>query len=442
MIFRLRDFIFYPVAIKQFHGMLAASQYWNHEKRRGWIQEHLERTLRHAVKNVPYYRRTLEPYASHFTDMIDRLDLSALPFITKETVRNYYQELHADDCQQYRPTPTHTSGSTGTPTKFLLDSQSNISHFASIWRVLNWAGYRFGDRFADLTGHVFKNDNLYERDMRLKCLRLSSFNFKKENVPLYVEKLKKFKPVLIKAYPSALDLFCRWLQETGIRDYHPASVLTCAESLLDHQKIMIEETLRCPVFDFYNQNERAGLISTCEKAVYHIHEEYSYIEIVNKSNDSESLRQMGEIVTTSLHNFAMPLIRYRTDDLASHNDDNACECGRTYKRIKQIVGRVEDVVVTPDGRHVGRLDAAFKFSPGIRMSQIVQNTTEEIDVNLVKTESFNLDDLNTVERELHARLGKEVGINFRFVDSIPPGENGKVKFVISKPGKELFHQHY
>jgi phenylacetate-CoA ligase len=370
--------------------------------------------------------------------MIDRLDLRELPLLTKETIRNHYRELCADNSQQYRPTPTHTSGSTGTPTQFLLDRQSNIAHFASIWRVLNWTGYRFGNRFADLTGHVFKNDGLAEYDIRLNCLRLSSFNFKKGNIPFYVERLKKFNPFLIKAYPSSLDLFCRWMNEIHIDDYRPKVVLTCAESLLDHQRTMIEETFQCPVFDFYNQNERAALISTCENNRYHIHEEYSYVELVETSGEYGTPDRMGEIVATSFHNFAMPLIRYKTDDLASIPDSTPCECHRTYKSIEKIIGRVEDVVVTPDGCYVGRLDAAFKYSPGIRMSQIVQDTVDEIHVRLVKSASCSQEDIDTVERELRARLGTRIGIVFRFVEAIPPGENGKVKFVISKPGKEVF----
>jgi phenylacetate-CoA ligase len=442
MIFRLRDFVFYPLAIRRFDKLLSESQYWSPAKRRSWVQEKLQRTLEHAVKHVPYYRRTLGPLASRFNDMLDRLDLSELPFLTKEAIRNHYDELRADDCEKYKPIPVRTSGSTGTPTQFLLDRQANVSHFASIWRVLNWAGYRFGNRFADLTGHVFKNDRLFEYDMRLNCLYLSSFNFKKENIPLYVERLNKFKPTLIKAYPSALDLFCRWVRETGLTPYRPKAVLTCAESLLDHQRATIEETLQCPVFDFYNQNERAALISTCEKQVHHIHEEYSYVELVGSRDNGLLPSQSSEIVATTLHNSAMPLIRYRTDDIAGPAEASRCSCGRTYRSLKRIVGRIEDVVITPDQRYVGRLDAAFKYSPGIRLSQIIQDSADEIVVNIVKANSYNSKDEETLLRELRARLGHEIKITLRSVEAIPAGSNGKLKFVISRPGREaLQHLH-
>lgn len=435
MIFRLRDFITHVAAIKDVHQMLGESQYWKQEERRAWVQERLERVLEHAVREVPYYRETLGPYRSRFKDMVDRLDLSELPILTKEEIRNHYSEIHAGNHREYHPRPTHTSGSTGTPTEFLLDRVSNVVHFASIWRVLNWAGYRFGNRFADLTGYLPKNDGLFRFDPRMNCIHLSSFNFKKENMELYVEKLEKFHPVLIKAYPSAIDLFVRWLKELGLEGYKPKSVLTCAETLLDHQKKVVEEVLGCPVFDFYNQNERAALISTCEHGTYHVHEEYSLAEFIGDANAPSAGGDIKSIVATTFHNFAMPLIRYQTNDLASVNGLSTCACGRTYKTVARIIGRVEDIVVTPGGRHVGRLDAAFKYSPGIRLSQIVQETPDEIAVNIVKAESFSQRDIDTIESELRARLGNDIGIRFEYVDSILPGENGKLKFVMSKPGR-------
>ena len=436
MIFRFRDYVLHPLAIKQFHDLLGESQYWTPERRRGWVQERLERTLRHAVRNVPYYRETLGPYESDFNEMVDRLDISPLPAITKEIVRNNFRELCAENLNDYGPVPTQTSGSTGTPTKFFLDRESNITQFASIWRVLNWSGYRFGDRFADLTGFLPKNDRLFRYDLQLNCLHLSSFNFKKENMPLYVQRLKRFKPVLIKAYPSALELFCRWLRALGLDDYRPPSVLTAAETLLEHQKAIIEDVLRCPVFDFYNQNERAALFSTCEEGTYHVHEEYSFAEILDRSTNGSESGGTGEVVATTFHNQAMPLIRYRTNDLAE-NVDRRCGCGRTYGTVRNIIGRIEDVVITPDGRHVGRLDAAFKASPGVRLSQIVQDTVDAVDVRIVKGLSFQQSDVDKIEDGLRARLGSEIGIRFAFVDSIPPGTNGKIQFVISKPGREL-----
>ena len=216
LIFRLRDYLFSPLAIAREHAFLDRSQWSSPETRRAWVQERLEHTLDHAVRDVPYYRRTLGPYRDRFPDMIDRLDLAELPLLTKEDVRTHYDELCADDSARYHVGTTETSGSTGTPTRFMVDRESNVHQFAAIWRVLNWAGYRFGQPYADMTGFLPRSDGLAAYDWRTNCLHLSTFNFKKAHMPEYVARLRRFHPVFIKAYPSAIDLFCRWLRELGI----------------------------------------------------------------------------------------------------------------------------------------------------------------------------------------------------------------------------------
>jgi phenylacetate-CoA ligase len=429
VIFRLRDYILSPAAIYREHAWLGQAQWWSPERRRAWVQERLERTLDHAVRNVPFYRRTLGPHRSRFAEMIDRLDLSGLPMLTKEDVRQHYDDLRADDFARFHVGTTETSGSTGTPTRFMLDRESNVHQFAAIWRVLNWAGYGFGQPYADMTGYLPRGDGLAAYDWRTHCLHLSSFNFKKEHIPEYVRRLRAFRPVFIKAYPSAIDLFCRWLRELGIDDYRPRAVLTCAESLLDHQREAIADVLQCPIYDFYGQNERGALISTCGRGTYHVHEEYALTELV-PAGDGET----AHIVATNFHNRAMPLIRYRTDDLAAPGDGAPCTCGRSYATVGRIIGRIEDIVVTPDGRHVGRLDAAFKYSPGIRLGQVVQERLEEIEVRIVRAATFGQGDLDRLEHELRARLGTALGIRYVYVEDIPPGPNGKVKFMVSRLG--------
>jgi phenylacetate-CoA ligase len=432
MNFRLRDFIQYPMAIKQFHDQLLESQFWTPERLRGWVQERLERTLRLAVRDVPYYRRTLAPHQSRFCEYVQRLDLSELPSISKDTVRQYAAQLRSG-VSSAETTVVRTSGTTGTPAEFLVDRSSQVAQFASLWRVLNWAGYSFGDRFVDIRRNPSQAPLIY-RDRRMNSLVIPVFHFRRENVPAYLERMRQFNPVLVKSYPSALDLFCRWLVDLGL-EYHPKAVLTCAETRLDHQRAIMEEVLRCPLFDFYNHNERAGLISTCEQGTYHIHEEYSFIELVGDDTQEPGAgRRSGEVVTTTLHNDVMPLIRYHTGDLVTASATGSCSCGRSLRTVARINGRVTDVVVTPDGRHLAGLEHAFMQARGVHRSQIVQDTVDEIVVNIVKAPSYTASDGELIERGLRSFVG-DMRITFQYVDTIRPGDNGKVQFVISKPGR-------
>ncbi len=437
MNFRLRDYILYPLIIRRHHQFLKESQYWSSEKRHTWIQERVDRTLRYAVKNVPYYKRTLSPFESQFNDMIDRLDFSELPVITKDIIRQHYQELIAEQSDMLRPRIDCTSGSTGAPMQFLLDRQSDITNFAAIWRILNWAGYNFGNRYASIIPNFekeTKREILY--DIRQNCLQLPFVNLRKEKIQRYVKILRRFNPVIIKSYASTLALFAHWVQEAGIDDFRPKAVLTSAETLLEHQKKIMSDVLQCKIFDFYGQNERACLISTCEEGRYHIHEEYSFVELAQENNQRLTSGEPAQIIATTFDNFAMPLIRYQTGDMAVLDNNVACQCGRTYKTVEKIVGRVDDVIFTPEGLQVARLDNTFKDSPGIQEAQIVQKQIDKIQINMVRSPNFQQKDLDNLMRRLHFRLGESMNVEFNFVAAIPLGKNGKRKFIVSEISKE------
>jgi phenylacetate-CoA ligase len=109
--------------------------------------------------------------------------------------------------------------------------------------------------------------------------------------------------------------------------------------------------------------------------------------------------------------------------------------------LSHLTGRVEDIVVTPDGRHVGRLDHAFKDALNIKEAQIIQEDIQSILVKIVPRQGFTSNDERRIISGLRLRLGREINIHMQLVDSISRTSNGKFRFVISKIplqiGKEL-----
>ena len=72
--------------------------------------------------------------------------------------------------------------------------------------------------------------------------------------------------------------------------------------------------------------------------------------------------------------------------------------------------------------------------------QIVQDEVDEIQVNVVKAATYTPGDLGRIESGLRSFLGDGTRIRFRFVETIEPGRNGKVQFVVSRPGRLAAHQ--
>ncbi len=110
---------------------------------------------------------------------------------------------------------------------------------------------------------------------------------------------------------------------------------------------------------------------------------------------------------TGLSNRATPLIRYRIGDIGTRRK-GPCPCGRGGDAFLSVDGRVEDYVVTPDGRIVGRLDHVFKDLNDIAEAQIVQTAKDRIVVSVVPLPGYSEASERALLRELHARLGHEM----------------------------------
>ena len=141
----------------------------------------------------------------------------------------------------------------------------------------------------------------------------------------------------------------------------------------------------------------------------------------------------GRLICTGLLNADMPLIRYEVGDRGALAPQNmpACACGRTLPRLHSVEGRLDDVVITPDGRRIGRLDPVLKADLPVREMQIVQESVDGLRVRVVPGAGFTPAHEQSIRRRLRQRVG-DMTIEFDYLPQLPRGANGKVRFVISK----------
>jgi phenylacetate-CoA ligase len=139
---------------------------------------------------------------------------------------------------------------------------------------------------------------------------------------------------------------------------------------------------------------------------------------------------VGEIVATGLVHESQIYLRYRTGDLASWSD-LGCGCGRAMPVLGEIEGRVNDVVVCPDGRRVGRLTSVARELPGIGAMQFVQDRPDRVIARVVADGVLGRDVSLEIERRLVDRLGTDMRIDVEQADSLERTERGKVRGVIN-----------
>ena len=400
--------------------------------------EKLSRFVSYAARRSPYWRRVFAEQNLQPEMIKSPADLARLPLLEKETVRSSFDELVSDEYRQggKKAVTVHTSGTTGKALRLKISIEAWQREYAFRDDHRTWMGIKPGDRVATLAGHPVVSTNhmkppFWRRNRAENQIIFSAQHLTPETMPHYAEELHSFQPQLLHGYPSALYLLALYLDAQNISTLRPRAAYTHSETLLDNQRALLQRAFGCHVFDGYGNTERVAYIVECEQGSLHVRMEHSVIEFLRADGEPARAGEMAEMVCTGFGNEATPLIRYRVGDSAIYTN-RPCPCGRGGTIVEKIQGRVDDIIVTPDGRHVGRLDHVFKDLLNVVEAQIVQERLDAILVRLVKRPEFGAEDMKTLERELRLRLGTKTKLEYEFLERIPREPNGKFRAVISK----------
>lgn len=402
----------------------------------------LHRLISYAYTNVPYYRQVFDDLGLEPADIREPADLQKLPLLSKQDVRQNLDRLFATDIGSkqlnYRP----TSGTTGTPLPVYVSDDNEAIERALSLRVRLWSGWEAGESRATFGGYpVIPFDcqslPLWRHDWPERRILFSSYHMTRENIGRYVQKLRSFQPKALEGYPSYLSFLARHLERMG-ETLPVQAVFTAAETLFPHQRSLIEERFKCPIFDWYGLTERVASAGQCEYADgYHVSAEKTIIEIIKPGGEPAIPGEYGEIVGTNLHEFGFPLIRYRTGDMSAYRPE-PCPCGRKLPLIEQIQTRVDDIITTPDGRLVNPAPLAGLFRENtIEKARIIQEAQDEIVLKMVISEGYSDATSEKITEGIRTVLGPKVRVSVKLVDDIPSTASGKYPFVVSKVPLEV-----
>ena len=340
-------------------SFLEASDKWSPTELRNYQEEKLRELTRHAYENVPYYRRVFDERRIHPNDIRTIEDLEKLPVLTKLEVRRQSNELQARGWPARRIVTGHTGGTTGMALQLAEDRDTWAWNWAVIWRFRKRFGIELGEPYITFGGRrgIVPLSRLappfWRRNLASRQTYVSVHHMTVQNMKPLVDYLGSRSVAFYAGYPSAFYLLASYLLRENIRlDRPPRVIITNSESLLPHQRRTIARAFDCEVADYYGQTEHCSLICECERHRYHVDGEFGIVEFLAPNRHATAARR---IVSTGLQNPVMPLIRFDTGDQATLADE-PCSCHRRTPTATHIDGRIEAVIVTPDGRQLGRLD--------------------------------------------------------------------------------------
>jgi phenylacetate-CoA ligase len=414
---------------------------WSSERWKAWQEEQIAYILHRAATKVPFYRDYWVRQRRHGNSASWDV-LENWPILKKEALRENPISFVAEDCDVQRMFRDRTSGTTGTPLSVYL-KRDTLRKFYALFEVRNrrWHGISLRERWAILGGQQIvplhqKHPPFWVFNAGLNQLYLSTYHLSAKNTRYYIDALHHYAPMHMIVYPSSAFVLALAVLEEALIPPMMKVIVSNAELLLDKHKKIISEAFRCPVRNTYGMGEMVTAASECEKGAMHIWPEVGIIEVFDDLQDiSVKNGEVGRLILTGLLNTDMPLIRYEVGDRGSlYSPEVKCTCGRNLPLLSKLEGRLNDMIVTPDGRRIFWINPVFYGLP-IREAQIIQENLERIRVRFVKANGYtNRDEISIIKR-LRARVG-DVDIVMEPVDYIPRSSNGKFRSVISLVTKE------
>jgi phenylacetate-CoA ligase len=325
--------------------------------------------------------------------------------------------------------------------KFFIDNNWNAWNMAAAYRQWSWAGYNIGDKMVYLWSAP--QDISDQERLKTKILNkinrtmfLDAHKLSEQTLEEYIAILRSFQPKIINAYASAIYVIAQYMEKKGITDIHPKAVLTSCETLFPYQRKIIEQTFGCKVYDYYSGRDTTFHAGECaEHTGYHMAIENAIVEFI-KNNEPVSTGEIGKMIITDLENYAMPFIRYEIGDLGQLSNEK-CSCGRTLPLLKEIAGRIRDVIVTKEGKYLTGAFISTLFydnkglTKGIQQYQFIQKTKDHAILKIVKGEDFSEVELNKIIQKINEQCG-DMRIEIEFVDMILPTRSGKYRPIRSE----------
>ena len=326
-------------------------EYKSVEEIKAFQEELLHKALAYLQANSPYYQRMFKSYGININKIKHIEDLVKIPFTEKKDLQLFNEEFLCCEKSKIIDYIT-TSGTLGDPVTFGCSEKdlqrlaynekksfecANV-HQGNVVQLMTTLDKRFMAGLAYFLGL---------RELGAGIIRVGN------GIPeLQWDTIKRIKPDTIMCVPSFILRLIQYAEEHNI-DYKNSSIrriIGIGEGLRDQNFELnllgkkIKEKWDVQLFATYSSTEMGATFSECEFGMGgHVHPELIIVEIIGEDGLPVPDGQPGEIVVTTLGVEAMPLLRFRTGDIAAKIVDK-CKCGRNSYRLTPLVGRMNNMI--------------------------------------------------------------------------------------------------
>ena len=310
----------------------------------------LKQTVRQAWTNVPFYRDSFSKLGIKPKDITSLKAMQILPLTTREDLRlNYPFGMLAVTKEQVVRLHT-SSGTTGKP-KAIFFSKKDVDRAADlIARCLIMTGVKKDDVLQNMMTYGLFTGALVMHYGAEK-VGVLVIPAGPGNTNRQIALMQDFKTTTLHLTPSYALYLASVMHNEGLdpkKDFFLRRAYLGSEPYSEETRNKIEKFFGIDVYNSYGLSEMNGpgvAFECMEKDGMHLWEDNFIMEIIDpETGDKLPEGEKGELVLTTLCREAMPILRYRTRDIAMIIPGK-CKCGRTHRRISRIIGRSDDMII-------------------------------------------------------------------------------------------------
>jgi phenylacetate-CoA ligase len=428
-------------------------KYWNPQvetcsldERHALQSERLCKTVAHAYNNVKLYRDKLDKLGVKPEDIKSIDDLHKLPFTYKNDLRDTYPYgMFAVPTSEI--VRVHASSGTTGKSTVVGYTRNDIA----IWSECMARSLTMGGVTRDDIIHVSYGYGLFTGGLGGhyggELLGAAVIPVSVGNTKRQLQIMEDFGPTVLMCTPSYACLLGDAVTEQNLRDKLSLRVgFLGAEPWSENMRRQIEERLGITALDIFGLSEICGpgVSNECEcKNGLHVQDDHFYPEIIDPdTGEILPYGTRGELVFTCITKEALPLLRYRTRDLATLNND-VCPCGRTTIRMSKPTGRSDDMLII---RGVNVFPSQIE-SVLLNYAQVAPhylivvnrvNNTDTLEIRVEMSDAMFSDEVRQIEsierrirHDVESTLGLSASIKLVAPRSIERSE-GKAKRVLDK----------
>ncbi len=428
------------------------SEFWTPAALQAAQFQQITALVEHAMRTVPFHAKRLRAAGFRPGKPVDATLWRRLPIMTRADLRDQGEKLHASQLPAAfgGHFTASSSGSTGVPVRVRKSDIDALMWNAISLRELGWhdtdascmhvaikgfAGAQFST--ADIAALRSPSGLILPNWGRPASVvwktgpsgMLHSNLSDQEKIAFLI----RVQPAYLSTSPSTLRLLLGYLRDHGIRLPSLRAVHTSTERLDDDLRDLCMDILHCKIIHNYSANEVGYMALQCPMTgYYHVQSEVVHCEVLNDAGAPCAVGEIGRVVVTPLHNFAMPLLRYQIGDEAEIGP--MCPCGRGLPVLKNIIGRTSDYLTLPSGMRRRLTYNVYRMSTieSIKEYQLVQTHPDRIEIRMVVRRELTAAETGVIEDVMHTAFDGLLRVSIRSVTTLPRTAAGKLRPFISE----------